>query len=102
MVVRYLQRRSWPLRFCDLLLLSQFTAGHLCGELALDESKGLGAVLVDVLLVRVGIVAVAAVWVGGVAVRLDDGGAGGCALESRRTGGKLKSLLAEKLRVERY
>jgi len=43
-------------------------------ELALDESKRLGAVLVDVLLVRVGVISIAAVGVGGVAVRLDDAG----------------------------
>jgi hypothetical protein len=41
---------------------------RLLSELALDESKCLGAVLVDVLLVRVGIVAVAAVRVSSVAV----------------------------------
>ena len=42
----------------------------------LDESQCLLAVLVDVLLVRVGIVAVAAVGIGRVAVRLDDAGVG--------------------------
>jgi hypothetical protein len=58
-------------------------------ELALDESERLGAVLVDVLLVCVGIIAVAAVRVGGVAVRLDDAGAGWRAFEATGTGGEL-------------
>lgn len=65
---------------------------RLCGELALDESQSLGSVLVDVLLVGVGVVAVAAVRVGGVAVRLNDGGACWCALEARWTGGELESM----------
>jgi hypothetical protein len=55
---------------------------RLCGKLALDERKRLGAVLVNVLLVSIGIVAVAAVWVRSVAVRLDDGGASGRTLET--------------------
>jgi hypothetical protein len=58
-------------------------------ELALDESKCLRAVLIDVLLVCVGVVAVAAVRVGGVAVRLDDAGAGGRAREATGTSGEL-------------
>ena len=41
---------------------------RLCGELALDESESLRAVLVDVLLVGVGIVAVAAVRISSIAV----------------------------------
>lgn len=43
-------------------------AKHLCSDLALDEGQSLRAVLVDILLVRVGVVAIAAVRVGGVAV----------------------------------
>jgi hypothetical protein len=60
--------KNWPFSFCDLSLFSQLTARYLCGELALDEGESLGSVLVDILLVRVGVVAVAAVWVCGVAV----------------------------------
>jgi Mn2+/Fe2+ NRAMP family transporter len=67
----------------DLLTFHQSLAQHLCGDLGLDEGKSLGSVLVDVLLVGVGVVAVAAVWVGRIAVRLDDGGTGRCALEAR-------------------
>jgi hypothetical protein len=59
----------------------------------LDEGKRLLAVLVDVLLVRVGVVAVAAVGVGRVAVRLDDGRASRRALEAARAGSKLLMLL---------
>ena len=44
---------------------------RLCGELALDESESLRAVLVDVLLVGVGIVAVAAVRIRSITVGLD-------------------------------
>lgn len=55
----------------------------------LDESQRLLTVLVDVLLVRVGIVAVAAVGVGRVAVRLDDGRAGRGALEAAGAGSEL-------------
>lgn len=73
--------------------LSHRPAKHLCGDLALDESQSLRSILVDVLLVGIGVVAVAAVWVGGVAVRLDDGGAGGCALEARWAGGELGGAL---------
>jgi hypothetical protein len=58
-------------------------------ELALDEGKRLRAVLVDVLLVRVCIVTVAAVRVGGVAVRLNNAGAGWGASKARRTSGEL-------------
>jgi hypothetical protein len=57
-------------------------ASNLCGELALDEGKRLRAVLVDVLLVSVCVVAGTAVWVGGIAVGLDDGGVGGRACEA--------------------
>jgi hypothetical protein len=59
-------------------------------EELLDEGERLLAVLVDVLLVRVGVVAGAAVGVGRVAVRLDDGRAGGRALEPTRAGGELE------------
>lgn len=58
------------------------TRMRLCGDLGLDESKSLGAVLVDVLLVRVGVVAIAAVGIGRVAVRLDDACAGWRARET--------------------
>ena len=54
---------------------------RLSSELALDEGKGLVSVNADVLLVVVGVVYVAAVWVLRVAVALDDAGAGGRAGE---------------------
>jgi hypothetical protein len=63
-------------------MFHQSLAHHSCGEFALDEGKSLGAVLVDVLLVGVGVITVAAVWIGGIAVGLDDGGAGGRAREA--------------------
>jgi hypothetical protein len=44
------------------------SATHSCGKLALDERKRLRTVLVNVLLVSVGIVAIAAVRVRGIAV----------------------------------
>ena len=47
------------------------------------EGERLAAVLVDILLVRVLVVALAAVWVGLVAVRLHDGGIPRRALEAR-------------------
>jgi hypothetical protein len=56
-------------------LKRKFCHIRLCSELALDKCKRLRAVFVDVLLVSIGVVAGAAVWVRGVAVRLDDGGA---------------------------
>jgi hypothetical protein len=62
MICMYLQRRY------GIHTLSGAPVRRLCGELALNESKSLRAVLVDVLLVGVGIVAVAAVGVGRVAV----------------------------------
>jgi len=55
---------------------------RLSSELALDESKSLATVDADILLVVVGVVSVAAVWVLGVAVALDDAGAGGRAGKS--------------------
>jgi len=58
-------------------------------QLAPDEGKCLLAVLVDVLLVRVGVVAGAAVRVSRVAVRLDDGRARGGALKASGTGREL-------------
>jgi hypothetical protein len=69
-------------RFYALAMPRSDHASHLCSELALDESKSLGAVLVDILLVSVGVVSGAAVWVGSIAVRLDDGGTGGRACEA--------------------
>jgi hypothetical protein len=77
--LKYLQRRT-SLAFHGSHFPSDTT--RLCGKLALDERKRLGAVLVNVLLVSVGVVAVAAVWVRSVAVRLDDGGASGRTLEA--------------------
>lgn len=55
---------------------------RLSSELALDEGEGLVSIDADVLLVVVGVISVAAVWVLGVAVALDDAGAGGRAGES--------------------
>ena len=55
----------------------------------LDERERLVAVLVDVLLVGILVVALAAVRVGLVAVRLDDGRVGGRALEAGVPGGEL-------------
>ena len=62
---------------------------RLSSELALDEGESLVAVDVDVLLVVVGVVSITAVWVLGVAVALDNAGAGRCAGEASRAGGKL-------------
>ena len=62
---------------------------RLCSKLALDESQSLRTVLVDILLVRVGVVAVAAEWVSSVAVRLDDACTGGSTLEASRASGEL-------------
>jgi hypothetical protein len=59
----YLQRRR-----CKIPTRSGAPVRRLCGELALDERESLRAVLVDVLLVGVGIVAVAAVGISSVAV----------------------------------
>jgi hypothetical protein len=75
-----------------VLLLKFQTAIHLCGDLALDEGKSLVAVDVDVLLVVVGVVSVAAVRVLGVAIALDDAGTGGCAAETRRAGSEALRL----------
>jgi len=75
----------------DTLLPSSLSADRLWRRIdkLLDESKCLRAVLVDVLLVRVGVVAVAAIRVRRVAVRLDDGRVGGRALEAAGAGGEL-------------
>jgi hypothetical protein len=51
-------------------------------DLASDEAESLLSILVDVLLVRVGVIAVAAVRIGGVAVALDERWVVGAALES--------------------
>lgn len=64
---------------------------RLCSKLALDESQSLRAVLVDILLVRVGVFAVAAEWIGSITVRLDDACAGRSALEASRASGELWS-----------
>ena len=61
---------------------------HLSSDLALDEGESLVAVDVDVLLVVVGVVSVAAVRIGRIAVALDDAGVGGRALESLWTSGE--------------
>jgi len=58
-------------------------------EELLDERKRLLTVLVDVLLVRVGVVAVAAVRIRRIAVRLDDARVGRGALEAALAGGEL-------------
>jgi hypothetical protein len=63
-----------------------------CGELALDEGESLVAVDVDVLLMVVGVVSVAAVRVLGVAVALDDAGAGRRAGEASGAGSEALSL----------
>lgn len=63
----------------------------LSGDLGLNEGHGLRSVLVDVLLVGVGIVSVAAVRVCAVAVALDDARVGRRALEALRTGGEALS-----------
>ena len=85
----YLQRR------CKIPTRSGAPVWRLGGKLALDESESLRAVLVDVLLVGVGIVAVAAVGVGRVAVRLDDACVGGRALEASRAGSELRSYISD-------
>lgn len=54
-----------PVPFKLFILIS---GQSLSSDLALDESQCLGAVLVDVLLVGVGIAASAAVWVSSVTV----------------------------------
>lgn len=59
----------------DIPTLSRAPAGYSCSNLGFNEGQSLGAVNFDVLLVSVRIVAVAAVWVSSVAVRLDDAGA---------------------------
>lgn len=64
-------------------------------KLALDELHGLRAVLVDVLLVRVGIIAVAAVGIGRIAVRLDDAWARRRAGKASRTSGELILLASD-------
>jgi hypothetical protein len=71
---------------------------YLGGELGLDESKSLRTILVDVLLVRVGIVAIAAVRVRRVAVRFEPVGLGGRALEALGTGGKLDENVSTPMR----
>lgn len=63
------------------------TAGR--GHLALDEGKSLGTVLGDVLVVGVAVVAVAAEGIRGIAVRLDELGVVGSALEASGAGGEL-------------
>lgn len=65
---------------------------HLRSDLALNESQRLRAILVDILLMGVGVIAIAAVRVRGVAVRLDDAGVGGRAGEACWAGGKLKCV----------
>lgn len=76
----------------DFLVISHFVQKEiprLSSDLALDEVESLVAVDVDVLLVVVGVVAVAAVWVLRVAVALDDAAIGGRAGEALGTSGKL-------------
>lgn len=83
--------KNLPLYFAAF---SSIHAKHLCGELALDEVESLRAVLVDVLLVGIGIISGAAIWVGRVAVRLDDGGGSWRALEALWAGRELSLVLA--------
>jgi hypothetical protein len=66
----------------QFFLLISASNTRLSSDLALDEGEGLVSVDADVLLVVVGVVSVAAVWVLGVAVALDDAGVGGRAGES--------------------
>ena len=66
---------------------------RLSSNLALDEAESLVSVDVDILLVMVGIVSIAAVRVLRVAVALNDAGVGWRACEAVGTGGKLRSWL---------
>jgi hypothetical protein len=66
----------------QFFLLISASNTRLSSDLALDEGEGLVSVDADVLLVVVGVVSVAAVWVLGVAVALDDACVGGRAGES--------------------
>lgn len=59
----------------------------------LDERQCLASILIDVLLVRVRIIAIAAVRIGGVTVRLNDGRIGGRTLVSAGTSRKLVWLV---------
>ena len=70
-------------------MLAAIMTASLSSELALDESKSLRSVLVDVLLVCICVVAIAAVGIGSITVRLEDAGVCGRALES---GGALGEL----------
>ena len=76
-------------------ILQKPTQAGLSDQL-LDKTKGLLAILVNILLVRVGVVAVATVRVGGVAVGLDDGGVGGRALETALAGRELELVSFKK------
>lgn len=76
-------------------------ADRLCGDLALDEGHGLRAVLVDVLLVSIGVVSGAAVWVSCIAVRLDDAGTGRRALEASWASSELCIMLANHYHVSK-
>jgi hypothetical protein len=68
-------RTGWVLTTFCLLLFTSKT--HLSSDLALDEVEGLVAVDVDILLVMVAVASVAAVWVLGVTVALDNACVGG-------------------------
>jgi hypothetical protein len=65
---------------------------HLCGNLALNESKSLVTVNANVLLVVVGVVSVAAVRVLRVTVALDNAGASGRTGEASGAGSETPSL----------
>ena len=71
----------------------------LSSDLALDESQCLRAVLVDVLLMGIGVITVAAIGVSCVTVTLDDAGVCGRAFEAGWAGGKLCCLLAKRFGV---
>lgn len=75
----------------DFLIVSHLVQKkpRLSSNLALDEVESLVAVDVDVLLVVVTVVSVAAVWVLRVAVALDDAAVGRRAGEALGTGGEL-------------
>ena len=69
---------------------------RLGSDLALDEGESLVSINVDILLVVIGVVSVAAVRVLRVAIALDDAGVGWRAFEAAGTGGKLHVWLVSR------
>lgn len=65
---------------------------HLRSDLALDESQRLRSIPVDILLVGIGVVSIAAVRVRGIAVGLDDARVGRGAREARGASRESRSL----------